>query len=362
MENITPEQIYNILINLTNLEISYLEYSRSAKNFVKFKPYFEYLNNYVIRSNRLFRFYFPSEITVKESYMSLADMEEIDERIIAPGYDFSLSKQFNFPNAPRHKCSYFNLIYSMKGETDLVLDEKSFRLKKGDFFLLPPGIYYSLTPVLDGICVFFNIKKSFVASDYKYIFMNEPVINNFITNSLSADKKSEYLPIHTNGNNDIHYLILTIFSEYINRKRYSQTAMKSYLSLLFTTILRDDATLIEAPVKATKTERQYEKILNYLKHYYQTADLSSVSQHFNFSKQYICRIVKDVSGKTFNSLLMEIRLAMVKQYLDDSDLTIDNISSLCGFAAASHLSRAFKEHFGILPSEYRKAGKSSKKI
>ena len=362
MENITSEQIYNILLNLTNLEISYLEYSRSAKNFVKFKPYFEYLNNYIIKNNKLFRFYFPVEITVNESYMSLDDMEEIDERIIAPGYDFSLSKQFNFPNAPRHKCSYFNLIYSMKGETDLILDEKSFRLKKGDFILLPPGVYYSLNPLLDGICVFFNIKKAFVSSDYKNIFMNEAVITNFITNSLSPEKKSEYLYIHTNGSDDIRHLILTMFSEYINQKKYSRIAMKSYLSLLFTTILRDDATLIESSVKATKSERQFEKILNYLNRYYQSANLSNVAAHLNFSKQYICRIVKEVSGKTFNTLLMEIRLEMVKQYLYDSNLTIENIASLCGFAAASHLSRVFTEHFGMSPSEYRKAVQTSKKL
>lgn len=46
MEILDPRQTYNILQNLSNLEISYMEYSKSPKDFVKYESYMEYFNNY----------------------------------------------------------------------------------------------------------------------------------------------------------------------------------------------------------------------------------------------------------------------------------------------------------------------------
>ena len=46
MEHLDSEQVYRILQNLSNLEISYLEYSNMPKNFVEYKTYIDYFNNY----------------------------------------------------------------------------------------------------------------------------------------------------------------------------------------------------------------------------------------------------------------------------------------------------------------------------
>ena len=348
-----PSQIINILQNLTNLEISYLEYSRTPKDFSKYRPYLEYFNNYILRSRELFRFYFPMPMPADLSSDSITELDEVGEINIVPGYDFAVSKQFNFPNAPRHKCSYYTLVCVLKEGAELTLDKTDFRLKRGDFYLIPTGVYYAIQPDPDSICVCFNMRKSFIASQYREIFLDDPLIVNFITQSLAPEHSMTYLALHTDGNEAIFRILLTIFAEYINQDRYSNTAMKSYLTLMFTTMLRDENTTIDASVQTTRQERQYRQIVSCLKQYYQTADLSFVSDHLHFSKQYICRIVKEASGETFNTLLMKIRLEMVEQYLMDSDLTLETISCLCGFAAPSHLSKVFKKHFGISPSEYR---------
>ena len=45
METLDIQQTRNILQNLTNLEISYMEYSKSPKDFVKYQNFLEYFNN-----------------------------------------------------------------------------------------------------------------------------------------------------------------------------------------------------------------------------------------------------------------------------------------------------------------------------
>ena len=60
MKLIDGTQVYHILQNLNNLEISFMEYSRSQKNFLKYDTYLEFFDNYIIKSQNLSRFYFPS--------------------------------------------------------------------------------------------------------------------------------------------------------------------------------------------------------------------------------------------------------------------------------------------------------------
>ena len=356
MENINSEQVYHILQNLSNLEISYLEYSRSPKDFVEYQTYLDYFNNYIIKSHNLSRFYFPLPVTsdfVLPKYISEYD-EITDHMNILPGYDFSVAKQFNFPEGIRHKCNYYTLIYLMDGQGMLYLDEGDFELKEGDFYLVPAEVYYDLIIDAESICLCFNLRRSYVSAEYKTIFQEDTRLTEFITDSLEADSSMTHLVLHTDNNEEIRELTLTIFAEYINQKKYSNNAMKSYLSLLFTFLLRSDETVIESSIKVGRTQQQYQQILDHLKQHYQTADLAEVAEAVHFSKQYVCRIVKSHSGVTFQKLLTQIRLDMVKQYLAETDLSLENIAELCGFGASSHLSKVFKNTFGEAPSVYRK--------
>lgn len=285
----------------------------------------------------------------------ISDIGELSESItIVPGYDFSAAKQFNFPNALRHKCNYYTLIYLYEGNGQLILDENTFQMQTGDFYLVPPRVYYAIQPTLDSLCICMNLCQSFVAAEYKNVFHEDPLITSFITNSLATEHNMTYLAIHTGENEMVPTLVLAIFTEYINQDKYSNATMKNMFSLMFALILRNDKTTMDASIKTTRLDQQYQQIIQYLKQNYQTADLSSLSEHIHFSKQYICKIVKEKTGDTFNTLLMNIRLEMVEQYLLESDLTLENIAYLCGFTAPSHLSKVFKNHYGMSPSSYRK--------
>lgn len=357
MDITTIEQVYHILQNLSNLEISYLEYSNSPKDFVEYKTYLEFFNNYIIRSHDLYRFYFPLSITTYPSLPRyVSDLGTVTDHLnIAPGYSFSIVKQFNFPNGLRHKCNYYTLIYLMDGQGSLVLDEQSFRLQEGDFYLIPPEVYYALTIEPESICICFNMRKSFVSAEYRNIFQEDPRLTSFITQSLEPDNTMTYLSIHTDNEQTVRNLALVIFIEYINQKKFSNNAMKNYLSLIFTSVLRSDSVEIRSSVPISPSEQQYLEIIDYLKQNYQTATLTDVARQIHFSKQYICKIVKAASGQTFNTLLMNIRLEMVCQYLTESKLSLEDIAELCGFSATSHLSKVFKNRYGETPSSYRKS-------
>lgn len=362
MEHLDSEQVYRILQNLSNLEISYLEYSKQPKNFVEYTTYIDYFNNYIIKSRNLIRFYFPYPIDRKNFTIPqyISELGTITDLLtIVPGYDFSVAKQFNFPDGLCHNCNYYTLIYVMEGRGQLNLNKISFDLKEGDFYLIPPYTDYSLNTLPESICLHFNMRRAFVAAEHKSIFQHDSRLSNFVAQSLEPDTSMSWLVLHTDNNSTLRKIALQIFAEYINQENFSNSAMRNYLSLMFIAILRDSNTKLESSAHLNHSERCYQQILEYIKQNYQTVTLTSVSEHIHFSKQYICKIIKSVSGKTFNSLLMEIRLSIVCQYLTDSNLTLESIAELCGFSATSHLSKVFKEYYGMTPTTYRRENKKA---
>ena len=67
-------------------------------------------------------------------------------------------------------------------------------------------------------------------------------------------------------------------------------------------------------------------------------------------------------NKTFNDVLgippsryfMNMKMRRVEELVGQSDRTMEEISSSMGFSSAFHLSRAYKDTFGVSPSQYRK--------
>lgn len=104
MEIKNRDQIYHILQNLSNLEISYVDYSRQEINYNEYHTYFDYFNNYVIQNHNLTRFYFPipKDMEHLEYPNDISNFDVISDSLtFLPGFDISVSKLFNFPSLPR---------------------------------------------------------------------------------------------------------------------------------------------------------------------------------------------------------------------------------------------------------------------
>jgi AraC-like DNA-binding protein len=57
---------------------------------------------------------------------------------------------------------------------------------------------------------------------------------------------------------------------------------------------------------------------------------------------------------SYSALSKSVRKEMAHNYIQDSQLSINEISYLLGFAEQANFTRAFKRWYGESPSEYRK--------
>jgi two-component system, response regulator YesN len=80
---------------------------------------------------------------------------------------------------------------------------------------------------------------------------------------------------------------------------------------------------------------------------------ADLARRVNMSRGYFSQCFKDLIGRTFNDYLRHIRIEKAKELLLYTHKPIHWIAEQTGYADEKYFSRTFREHTGILPSEFR---------
>jgi len=59
------------------------------------------------------------------------------------------------------------------------------------------------------------------------------------------------------------------------------------------------------------------------------------------------------AGTSYKNLVLEIRMALARHYLEDTDLAVQEIAYLLDYSQPAPFSRAFKSYFGLSPEKSR---------
>ncbi|MCC3375934.1 helix-turn-helix domain-containing protein [Cohnella sp. REN36] len=82
-------------------------------------------------------------------------------------------------------------------------------------------------------------------------------------------------------------------------------------------------------------------------------NLNLLAEAFQMSPIYLGRLFKESTGKSAVEYITEVRMARVKQLLDESSLSTKEILEQCGWEESNYFYVLFKKHFGIPLSQYR---------
>ncbi len=104
----------------------------------------------------------------------------------------------------------------------------------------------------------------------------------------------------------------------------------------------------------TNRKRTVTKIIAYLnENYKRKITLDEVSKAVYKSPKYICRLLKQETGKHFSDILLSIRMEKAHTLLRETDKSVSEISSMVGINDPQYFSKVFKKYYNISPTEYR---------
>ncbi|BDF47743.1 helix-turn-helix domain-containing protein [Eisenbergiella sp.] len=83
--------------------------------------------------------------------------------------------------------------------------------------------------------------------------------------------------------------------------------------------------------------------------------LQSAAEQFGMSYSNLSHYFKNSAGMNFSTWLERLRVEKAKEYLENSEDSLEKIAAEVGYSTANGLGRVFKKHCGMTPGEYRKS-------
>jgi AraC family transcriptional regulator of arabinose operon len=80
--------------------------------------------------------------------------------------------------------------------------------------------------------------------------------------------------------------------------------------------------------------------------------LKEIAASVGLSVSRASQLFSNHVGQSIIDYAIEVRLAMAQERMRSGDMSLQEVSYLCGFANYTHFNRLFKSRFGMSPSNY----------
>lgn len=244
---------------------------------------------------------------------------------------------------PVHYHKEFEFLLINKGNVKIQLEGKTLYLKSGDGIFINSGTLHSAVSICEKECSFTAVVflPEFIAAYYENSY--ERYIHAVIRNELT-------IPLELS--NDVIDLI-------IETSDLFESADFGYELFIKSNIIKMMAICI------AKSEHHVEKkhddktdivkiVIDYIhQNYNNNLTLGSLSSYAHISREHLCRIFREVADSSPIVYLNRYRIIQSAYMLRNTNKTVSEISSECGFNNSSYFNKLFMRFMNCTPLEYR---------
>ena len=82
--------------------------------------------------------------------------------------------------------------------------------------------------------------------------------------------------------------------------------------------------------------------------------VADIAEHIGISRGYLTRLIKEATGQSPQEYLIGLRLEHASRFLRHSQDPVRDVAFASGYSDSLAFSKAFKQHYGMSPSEYHR--------
>lgn len=179
---------------------------------------------------------------------------------------------------------------------------------------------------------------------------------------VSSDDAPEYfissiildcLTIITNSMNQAHIEFETyrgVFTEAVNQCRniYYIQNYDTLKSLINELLFFYEQEIVSRSIRITPLRQMVES--NFCDPNF---SISTIAETYHVSISWISMLFKEEMGIGFADYIWKLRLEKAQSFLRDTEMSVEEISSMVGYLTSSSFGRKFKQETGMTPSQYR---------
>lgn len=242
-----------------------------------------------------------------------------------------------------HTFMQSKLYYVTKGSFDLTVNGVSYQAERGDCFFIPAGTPHS-----------YSDQKGIPFEKY-WLHLDIYPGTSYLTalplpHRISVPRASEF-----------HRLI----TRYVRYAEKNTLVDALYAKSTVTALLAEYIRLAACegvPLPSYPRER-IDEVLRYIEHNIETPlSVPALAAHFHLHPNHFIRFFKTNTGYTPARYIKMKKMALAKQYLEETDLFVSEIMEKIGIYDACSFSKQFKSVHSYSPRDYRTYFQNAKRI
>lgn len=308
---------------------------------------------------------------------------EVDSQLfLKKGKLITVRHHSRFVEFPIHQHNYIEIMYVCMGEITHYIDGKELVMRQGDMLLMNQHVKHRIKRAGAGdIGINFIVLPEFFDIPFQ-MMRKQNVIADFLAGILRQNNPiPQYLNFRLQGKKEISNLMENMIASLVNENAVSEEkhhpekngvlgrldinnedVINQYsMGLVFLYLINYIDTLSD------NSSHSYEDIvvqsaMKYIDSHYRTASLGYIADDFQLSFPTVSRMIKKVTGFTFQQLLMRKRFQKAVMFLVETELPVEEIAANIGYENHSYFYRQFKARYGVTPNQYRKMHKNDEAI
>jgi len=181
--------------------------------------------------------------------------------------------------------------------------------------------------------------------------------SELISLQLADDKiKNSFFDLIVTANNATRELNKSFVSENFNNA-FSILSAEDDIKLLKDFVLKFlmECSQAVASVKKAEENPLIKKVCAYVdENLSKDISLDTAAEFAGLSSFYLSKLFKEEKGETFINFISDKRLEKSRKLLEETNLSIKEITAEVGYNDQNYFSRIFKSKYGLSPKEYRK--------
>lgn len=254
---------------------------------------------------------------------------------IGKSFDYRSNSHENWV-VPPHIHEYYEIAFTMKGDTCVYVDGKKYIVKENHLIFISPNQIHEYS----------NEASSFMRCA---VFSSDlvPVFHQKVMGMIFQDPVFDF-----SSNSELLY-------ELHNTSPSKIIKICGLLNLITDFVLERGAL-----IKKNKSGARYnnlQDIISYISsNFRDNIQLSDISKISGYHEKYLSSTLHSLTGMNFRSFLSLYRIDYAKKLLksNNSALSISEIAMECGFSSINTFNRMFLKLTGTTPSEYRASKKA----
>lgn len=266
----------------------------------------------------------------------------------------SVHPRYSYPVLHNHE--FIELIYVYHGECINYVEGQAVHMLQGTICFMAPETVHALV-ALDDDDIIINIllyKEAFT-NYFNDMLDKKTNIADFLRDVIFGDSESPYILFKSGFDNELNKLFLRIFLESQKKESEYEEMIALYLRMIFIHLQRYHSNSLVKPNKVSKEKSGIiAAIINYIAIHCVDITLKKLALVFSYSETYLSKLIKEHTGKTFRELLESDRLEQAQYLIENTTMSLTDISHQVGYFDYSHMSKSFRNALGTTPKSLRK--------